>query len=197
MKIKKGHWILVFVFLVFFHLSPGVAKAYEPVFNRTLGGSVFGSIQLVDTTPLVDPGIGGGAFFDYRFNHRYSIALEAFVILQDGRGTSAGEGSLNFFGMPTSTIKMYFLNNTTVIDPYFGIGLGLYMLTEGSISNNTFGIGIGAQIEVGVDFNVTDNLLFSVGGAYRSVGLINSFSGPANASTFMPYTLFGRIGYRF
>lgn len=164
---------------------------------RTVGGTIFGSIQLVDTTPVLDPGIGGGFFFDYRFNERFSVALEAFAVTQDGDGRSRGEGDIEFLGIPTATLKLYFLNGTGKFDPYAGIGVGFYALTEGGISDQSFGVGLGAQVETGLDYLLTDTLLLSVGGTYRSVGLINSLSGAANATTYMPYTLFGRIGYKF
>ena len=186
--------VLTLILCSFFSFN---AHAYEPSFNRTVGGMVFGSVQLVDTLPIVAPGIGGGAFFDYRFNQRFSMQVESFVIFQDGERQSTAENSITFFAMPAGTLKIYPFKNTTRFDPYFGLGLGLYMLSEGGVSNSTFGVGLGAQIETGLDFNLTDNLLLGVGGTYRSVGLLNSFKGTANASTYMPYTLFGRIGYRF
>lgn len=187
---------LFFLSLLFLTIS-STSQAYEPTFARTLGGSIYGSFQLVDTLPIVDPGLGGGLFFDYRFNQRFAMELEAFVIFQDGDKASAGEGGISFYGIPTGTLKMYFLSNATKLDPYFGVGLGVYMLSEGGIDNNTFGVGLGAQIAVGLDYNLTDHLVLSAGGTYRSVGLINSLNGTSNASTYMPYTLFGRVGYRF
>lgn len=165
--------------------------------SRTLGGTIYGSVQLVDTLPTLDPGIGGGVFFDNRFNDRFSIAIEAFAITQDGDGASGAENSIEFLGIPTATIKLYLLGATSKFDPYIGIGIGVYALTEGSIDNSSFGLGIGAQIETGLDYVLTDTLALSVGGVYRSVGLLNSLSGTANATTYMPYTLFGRIGYKF
>ena len=190
--------LIIFVLLI---AVTGVAHANDgssvAAYNRTFGGTIFGSVQLADTFPLVDPGIGGGVFFDYRFNNRFSVALEAFGITQDGDRASQAEGSIEFLGIPTATVKLYFLGAQSKFDPYIGVGLGFYLLTEGDVENNSFGVGLGAQIETGIDYLVTDTLVFSVGGTYRSVGLLNSLSAPANASTYMPYTLFGRIGYKF
>lgn len=198
MDLKFFRPFFSFVAVFFLILSlPFSAHAYEPAYNRTVGGMIYGSVQLVDTLPIVDAGIGGGAFFDYRFNQRFSFQVESFIILQDGDRASLAEKGIEFFALPAGTLKIYPFKNTQRFDPYFGLGLGLYMLTEGDISNNTFGLGLGAQIETGVDINLADNLLLGVGGTYRSVGLLNSLSGTANASTYMPYTLFGRIGYRF
>lgn len=173
------------------------ADSSQVSYAKTIGGTIYGSIQLVDTTPVLDMGIGGGAFFDYRFNEKFSIMVEAFAITQDGSGRSSGEGSIEFMALPAITLKLYVLGNKKVIDPYIGMGTGFYLLTEGSNNNSTKGLGIGAQIEVGIDYSPAENLVFTAGGTYRSVGLINSLSGTANASTYMPYTLFGRIGYRF
>lgn len=166
-------------------------------FNRTVGASVFGSIQLVDTTPVVDPGVGGGLFFDYRFNQRFSLNLETFVTFQDGSGPSVGEGALMFFGVPTATLKIFLLKNPTKFDPYVGVGLGIYFVTEGNVANDSFGFGIGAQLAVGFDYYLSNRWSLGFEGTYRSIGLINKLSGTANATTFMPYTLLGRVGYHF
>lgn len=173
------------------------SNAFAQDYNKTIGGTVYGSIPLADTLPEVSMGIGGGMFFDYRFNERFSIMIESFFTTQDGKGRSNGEGSIEFMALPAVNFKLYLLNNSVSIDPYIGIGVGLYYMTEGNASNSTGGFGMGAQVEVGLEYHVAENLLASVGGTYRSIGLINSLSGPANATVFMPYTLFGRIGYRF
>ena len=181
---------------------PLTALAYEEEYetasyNRTVGGNVYGSIQLVDTLPIVQMGIGGGLYFDYRFNPKFSLMIETFFTFQDGKGVSAAENTITFLAIPAATFKIYFFQNLPQIDPYVGIGIGLYGLFEGDVANATQGYGIGAQIEVGLEYNIAANLVLGVGGTYRSVGLINSLTGTANASTYMPYTLFGRVGYRF
>lgn len=202
MKLKQ---LIIFTLALVFFSQTSFADDYESqpddggglIYSRTLGATVYGSFQLVNTPPDLDPGIGAGLFFDNRFNERFSIAIEAFGITQDGDGADSAEGSIEFFAIPTATIKLYPLNTTSKVDPYIGIGIGLYLLTEGNVNNDSFGIGLGAQIETGLDYLVTDTLTLSVGGVYRSVGLLNSLSGTANATTYMPYTLFGRIGYKF
>lgn len=192
-------FLIITLFVILFTSSAQADDYYTGVDekNKTIGGTIFGSIQLVDTTPVVDPGIGGGLFFDYRFNSRFSITLESFWITQDGTGRSQGEGSVEFLGIPTTTFKYYPIGNQYIVDPYFGIGIGFYALTEGKIKDNSFGMGLGAQIEIGMDYALTNQLSLGVGGTYRSIGMLNSLSGTANATTYMPYTLFGRIGYRF
>lgn len=185
--------LLAFLFIFCMVSASSFAQGY----NKTIGASVYGSIQLVDTLPVVDTGVGGGLFFDYRFNDRFSIMVESYFTSQSGTGRSNGEGNIIALAVPAVTLKLFILNNATTIDPYFGIGVGLYALTEGNASNNTGGFGLGAQIETGLEINIAENLMVGVGGTFRSVGLINSFSGNANATTYMPYTLFGRLGYRW
>lgn len=192
-----GHLKSKLTILFFIILLAAGSNVFAQDYNKTIGGTVYGSIPLVDTLPEVSLGIGGGMFFDYRFNERFSIMIESFFTTQDGNGRSNGEGSIEFMALPAVTFKMYVLNNAVNLDPYIGIGVGLYGMTEGSAANSTGGFGMGAQIEVGMEYHVAENLLAGVGGTYRSIGLINSLSGPANATVFMPYTLFGRIGYRF
>lgn len=176
--------------------APAVSFASSS-YNKTIGANVFGSISLVDTLPEVDLGIGGGAYFDYRLNQRYSLTLEAFAITQDGEGRSAGEGSIEFLGIPTVTFKIYLLAGDSKFDPYAGIGVGFYFITEGTASNNTGGGGLGAQVEVGFDYYLSDRFSIGVGGTFRSIGIINSLGGTANATTYMPYTLLGKLGYHF
>jgi len=191
---RKSLLLLVFSVLLIFPLT---SYAYDGYSNKTIGVNVYGSVPLVDTNPILELGIGGGMFFDYRFNERFGIQLESFFTTQDGKGTSAAEGSIEFVAIPAATFKIFILSELERIDPYFGVGIGFYWLTEGSIANNSAGFGLGAQIEVGLEFLVAQNLMMGVGGTYRSVGLINTLSGTANATTYMPYTLFGRIGYKF
>jgi opacity protein-like surface antigen len=191
----KSFFYLILLFLVTISTT---SHAYNSSgYSRTVGGMVLGSVQLIDTVPVVDLGIGGGMYFDYRFNERFSIELNAFFTTQNGRGQSAAEGSIEFLAIPTTTFKVYILSQESRFDPYIGIGVGFYSLLEGSVENSSKGFGIGAQIEVGLDYYVTDNLVMGVGGTYRTAGLINQLSGTANATTYIPYTLFGKIGYRF
>ncbi len=185
------------LFVFFALLSTTISAAsFAQEFSRTVGGNIYGSVQLVDTLPELDPGIGGGMFFDYRFNEHYSIMLEAFFTTQDGSGRSTGEGDIIALAVPATTFKIYLLNSEK-LDGYIGVGVGIYGLTEGSLANTTSGWGLGAQFETGLEYDVTSNLMAGVGGTFRSVGLINTFSGASNATTYMPFTLFGRIGYRF
>lgn len=183
--------------IVFSFITTSAHAVDYMAFNKTVGGNIYGSFQLADTLPVVDAGIGGGVFFDYRFNERFSFMVESVLTFQDGKGRSAGDGGINFFGIPALTFKIYVVGAKYRFDPYVGLGIGLYGLTEGSTENNTGGMGLGAQIEFGTDYLLTDNFLLGAGATFRSVGIINTLSGTSNATAYVPVTLFGRIGYRF
>jgi outer membrane protein W len=185
-------------FLCAFFFITTSAKAFDYMaFNKTVGGNLYGSFQMADTLPVVDFGFGGGIFFDYRFNERFSFMIESVLTFQDGKDRSNGEGSIVFYGVPAFTFKCYVAGGKYRLDPYIGIGVGLYGLTEGSTDNNTGGLGLGAQIELGGDYLLSDNFLVGAGLTFREVGIINSLSGNANATAYMPLMIFGRIGYRF
>lgn len=194
---KKQRLIFLLALLFSSLLSSQVLAYNSSSYNKTIGGMILGNIQLIDSAPNLDLGIGGGMYFDYRFNEKFSITLDAFFTTQDGDGANAAEGSIEFLGIPTSTFKLYLLGSEARWDPYFGIGVGFYALTEGDVNNATDGYGMGAQVEVGFDYYLTDNLALGTGGTFRTAGLINSLSGNGNATAYIPYTLFGRIGYRF
>ncbi len=196
MKIQQFFCVLLFLFITLLAKN-SFADEYGVNNPNTVGLSIYGNFQLVDTLPNLDPGIGGGFYWDYRFNDRFSFQLEAFAITQNGEDVSSGEDHIEFFGFPISLFKLYVLEKKYRFDPYIGTGVGLYWLTEGDIENDTGGLGLGAQIETACDYNIEENLVATIGGTYRSVGLINSLEGTAVASTFMSYTFFGRIGYRF
>ncbi len=181
----------------FFFLSTTAMAFDYMAFNKTVGGNLYGSFQMADTLPVVDFGFGGGIFFDYRFNERFSFMIESVLTFQDGKDRSNGEGSIVFYGVPAFTFKCYVAGGKYRTDPYIGIGVGLYGLTEGSADNNTGGLGLGAQVELGGDYLLTDNFLVGTGATFRSVGIINNLSGNSNATAYVPLTLFGRIGYRF
>lgn len=157
-----------------------------------------GNIQLLNSIPQFDPGPGGGAYFDYRFNQRFSVTLDAWATTHKGDGPSAGD-DFEILGIPTFTIKLYLIDDeASRWDPYAGIGIGAYATTEGDIPNGTNGVGLGAQIDVGVDYHVSD--VFSVGfsGIFRSAAIITSLAASGNnALALIPYSLVGRIGFHF
>lgn len=166
--------------------------------NKTIGVMAMGNIQLVNSTPQLDPGPGGGVFFDYRFNQRFSVTVDAWATTQEGTGASSGEGSIELLGLPTFTIKLYFLDDeSSKWDPYAGIGVGAYATTEGNIPNGTNGVGLGSQLEVGTDYHISDIFSLGFAGVFRSAALITSLGQNNRAIAVIPYTLEGKVGFHF
>jgi len=167
--------------------------------NLTIGLMGMGNIQLLNTIPEFDPGPGGGVYFDYRFNQRFSIQIDAWATTHDGTGPSRGDNGIELIGIPTFTIKVYFMDDeTSRWDPYAGIGIGIFATSEGTIENGTNGLGLGGQIDVGFDYYLSD--LFSLGfsGVFRSAGIITSLSNSGNnATAIIPFSLIGRLGFHF
>lgn len=184
--------------LLFFLAFPILRVSHaKPNRNATIGVFALGNIQLLNTIPEFSPGPGGGAFFDYRFNQRFSVTVDAWASVHDGSGPSTGDNNFVLMGIPTFTIKMYLLDSeTSRFDPYAGLGIGAYAMTEGSVANGTNGLGLGAQIDVGFDYHLSE--LFSVGfsGVFRSAGVITSLSNTNNnANAVIPYSLIARLGF--
>lgn len=176
--------------------SPTQARSSK---NRTIGIMGMGNIQLLNTIPQFDPGPGGGAYFDYRFNQRFSITVDAWATTHQGSGPSAAENGIEFLGIPTFTIKLYFMDNeSSRWDPYAGLGIGAYAISEGSVENGTNGVGLGAQIDVGLDYYFSD--IFSAGfsGVYRSAGIVSNLNSSGNnAVAIIPFTVAARLGFHF
>lgn len=191
---NKTTLILAFLFLTLFTL-PSFARSTK---QRTIGLMGMGNIQLLDTLPEIDPGPGGGVYFDYRFNQRFSIQVDAWATTHTATGRSSGDGSIEFLGIPTFTIKLYFMDDeNSRWDPFAGIGIGVYALSEGFIEDGTNGVGLGAHIDVGFDYYLSD--IFSVGfsGVFRSTAIITSIGNNSNATAVLPYSLIGRAGFHF
>lgn len=191
---KKIFFLLPFLLLFF----PPLTEA-RPAKNRTIGLLGIGNIQLLNSIPQLDPGPGGGAYFDYRFNQRFSITLDAWATTQNGNGPSSGEGDIELLGIPTFTIKLYLSNDeSSRFDPFAGIGIGAYALTEGSISNGTSGVGLGAHIDVGFDYHFNDLITAGFSGIFRSTALITNLNSSGNnALAMIPFSLVTRVGFHF
>lgn len=182
--------------LVFCSITLSIHAQERP--SKTVGASFYGSFQLFDTTPSLDFGLGGGVFFDYRMNERFSFTLESFFSSHNASGRSNAENRVSLIALPTATFKFYFLNNTeSRFDPYVGLGVGLYYLTEGDVANETGGLGLGAQIELGSNFYLSDRWSLGAAATFRSIAIINDLSGPVSASAHVPLSLQARVGYHF
>ncbi|MBI2339448.1 MAG: outer membrane beta-barrel protein [Deltaproteobacteria bacterium] len=188
------------VFLTVFGLafgSPAFARSSK---NMTIGIMGMGNIQLIDTIPDIEVGPGGGVYFDYRFNQRFSISIDAWATTHGGEGPSEGDEGIEMLGIPTFTIKLYFMDEgESKWDPYAGLGLGVFALSEGSVENGTNGVGLGGQLEVGFDYYFTDIISAGFAGVFRSAAIINSLSntGGSNSSGMIPYSLVAKLGFHF
>ncbi|MDO8518670.1 MAG: outer membrane beta-barrel protein [Deltaproteobacteria bacterium] len=190
---KKISFLLLSLFLF-----PQITQA-RPSKSRTLGIMGMGNIQLLNTAPQLDPGPGGGAFFDYRFNQRFSVTIDAWATTHDGDGPSEAEDSIQILGIPTFTIKLYLSDNESArFDPYAGIGIGAYATTEGSVANGTNGVGLGAHIDTGFDYHISEVISAGFSGIFRSTALITNLNSSGNnALALIPYSLVGRVGFHF
>lgn len=185
--------LFIFIFILF--LSPlSFARSSK---KMTLGIMGMGNIQLVDTKTDLDPGPGGGVFFDYRFNQRFSITVDIWATTHDGTGRSDGDDSIQILGIPTMAIKLYFIDDeSSRWDPYAGIGIGAYATTEGSVPNGSNGVGLGGRIDVGFDYHFSEILSAGFAGVFHSAGIITSLDGGATSSqAIIPFSLIARLGF--
>lgn len=190
---------MILFLLAVLAMSPGNAQARSSK-NMTIGILGMGNIQLLDTIPELEIGPGGGVYFDYRFNQRFSITIDAWATTHGGEGPSSADNGIEFMGIPTFTIKLYFMDDeTSKWDPFAGLGIGVFALSEGTIENGTNGVGLGGQLEVGFDYYFSDVISAGFSGVFRSTGIINSLSntGGSNATAIIPFSLVGRVGFHF
>jgi outer membrane protein W len=160
----------------------------------SVGAQVIGNFFLTDGTPDLDPGIGGGLYFDYRFNQRWSIETDLFVSFHDGTGVSAGDNNQMLLGVPTVELKFYLRGKENSIDPYLLAGLGVYVLTEGSIGNNSSGVGLGGNFGMGVDFYVLDSFSLGLAAKFRPIALIQ---GNNQSTGLINLGILGNLAWHF
>ena len=98
------------IFLVILFLLASSTSFARPAKDITLGLMGMGNIQLVETKTNLDPGPGGGVYFDYRFNQRFSMTVDMWATTHDGTGRSDDDNSIQILGIPTATIKLYLLD---------------------------------------------------------------------------------------
>lgn len=193
---KKIFFLPLFGFLIFSFIPFAFARSSKTL---TLGPIAIGNIQLLNTFPQFDPGPGGGVYFDYRFNQRFSLTIDAWATVHQGSGISDGDNDIVIMGLPTATLKLYLLDDeASKWDPYLGVGLGAYATTEGSLADGTNGVGLGAQIDVGIDYHFTDVISVGFDGIFRSMSIITSLSNSGNnALALIPYSLVAKVGFHF
>src|SRR3990167_5412501 len=103
----KKSFSFLLLFICFLATSPSVEARSSK--NMTIGILAMGNFQLIDTQPEFDPGPGGGIYFDYRFNQRFSIQIDAWATNHSGNNNFDGD-SFEILGIPTFTIKLYFMD---------------------------------------------------------------------------------------
>jgi outer membrane protein W len=165
--------------------------------NFSVGGGPVGNVFIVDSNPDLNPGAGGYLFFDYRWSPQFSTQFGFMISDQDGTGISKGDDDILLMGFPTFDLKFYMLSNPSRWDPYALIGMGIYILTEGSVSNGTKAVGIGANLGLGFDYYVSEKLSLGLGAIFRSIGLIDSTNSTNNGTALFPFTMLGNIAYHF
>lgn len=188
---KTAGWIFLIAILALF------SKTAEARQGFAVGVGPVGNIFLIDTLPIMDPGLGGHVFFQYRFQEQLAFETTFMMTTQDGNDTVSSEGGILFLGMPTVDIKYYFLKNDPKFDPFVSTGLGLYWLTEGKLSNNTGGFGLGSQLGLGFDYYVTDTISVGFQGTFRPIALITNLGTPSGSTAIFPYSLMGNVAFHF
>lgn len=172
-------------------LAAPTARARE---GFSVGAQGLGNFFLTNSRPDLKIGPGGGLFFDYRFNQRWSIETDIFVSFHDGGGASTGDNGMLLLGVPTVELKFYPRSQEGTVEPYLFAGLGIYVLTEGDISNNSGGVGVGGNLGAGVDFYVLDRLSLGLAFKFRPIALIQ---GGNNSAALINLGLVGNIAWHF
>jgi hypothetical protein len=191
-KIMTGLAIFCFILFLSAKLRAGTAAG-----NYTVGIGPVGNLFVVDSNPELDPGVGGYLFFDYRWSPQFSTQISVLVTTEDGTGISNGDNGIEFLGIPTFDLKFYILSRESRWDPYGLIGVGVYAVSEGSVDNGTFALGIGADLGIGCDFYISERFSFGLTTIFRSIGLIDSVSGPQNGKALFPLSLMGNFAYHW
>jgi len=163
----------------------------------SVGIGPVGNIYLIDTIPVMDPGIGGFTYFQYRFAEQMAFQAGFLIARQSGTNVSAGDNGMLFLGMPTLDLKYFFLSGEPRFDPFASLGTGLYFLTEGSVSNGTGGVGVGTNLGVGFDYYFTDVISAGFEGVFRTIGIISNFGTPSTSTAIFPYSLMANVAFHF
>lgn len=192
MKRLQIKWIGAAIWLALLGLFPASPAQARQGFS--IGAQGMGNFFLTNGRPDLKIGPGGGLFFDYRFNQRWSIETDLFVSFHDGGGASTGDNNMLLLGVPTVELKFYPRSQEGTVEPYLFAGLGIYVLTEGSISNNSGGVGVGGNLGAGADFYVTDRLSLGLAVKFRPIALIQ---GGNNSAALIDLGLVGNFAWHF
>lgn len=183
---------------ILFSLAALSALAFSSQAQAREGWSVglqgMGNFFLTDSDPDLKVGPGGGIAVDYRFNQRWSIEADLFVSFHDGGGISSGDNGMLLLGVPTVELKFYPRSQESTVEPYVFAGLGIYVLTEGDIDDNSGGVGVGGNLGAGVDFYVVNRLSLGFAVKFRPIALIQ---GGNNSAALIDLGLVGNIAWHF
>ena len=177
--------------------ATGASAQTSAAGNFSVGLGPVGNVYVVDSNPDLDPGVGGYVYFDYRWSPQFSTQVSVIVTTQDGTGISAGDGGIEFLGIPTFDLKFYLFNEPSRWDPYGLIGVGIFAVTEGSVNNGTWALGVGADLGLGTDFYITEKWSVGLQFVFRSIGLIDSTGGGNNSTALFPFSMMGNVAYHF
>src|SRR3989344_7508597 len=87
----------------------------------SIGMGPVGNIYLIDTTPVMDPGVGGFMFFQYRFQEQIAFETSFLMTSQDGDTDGSGpndDTGILFLGMPVFDVKFFLGRDDPKWDPY-------------------------------------------------------------------------------
>ncbi|OGQ21736.1 MAG: hypothetical protein A3I05_09450 [Deltaproteobacteria bacterium RIFCSPLOWO2_02_FULL_44_10] len=191
---NKKRFEIIFTLFLFSFLFSSRAEA---VGNFSVGLGPVGNIYAVDARPQLDPGVGGQLYFDYRWSPQFSTQFGVMVTTQDGTGADNGDNGIEFLGIPTFDVKIYFLSNESRFDPYGLLGIGVYAVSEGSRSNGTVAVGVGANAGIGVDYYVTEHISLGLSMVFRSIALIDSTGSRDNGASLFPVSLSGLAAWHW
>lgn len=156
----------------------------------------------------VDPHVTGTLEIGYSFTKNFSIGFTGGFppsIDIDGKGTAAAFGKLGevTYG-PTALTAQYTFTNFGAIQPYVGVGpmfMFLFENKDSALTNLKVDPAIGAVVQAGIDFNVTDRwgLYVDVKKAYLRTSNTGSLGGmPISADVKLdPFVVGGGIKFRF
>lgn len=192
MKLKTLFICLLVVIVSLFSSLEAFARR-----GFSLGLGPVGNIYVIDTIPIMDPGIGGYTFFRYRFAEQLAFQTGFLITTQDGKNVSSGDNGILFLGMPTLDLKLFLRGGEPRFDPFVSLGTGLYILTEGSNGNDTGGIGVGTNIGIGFDYYLTRVISVGFEGVFRTIGIISDFGTPSRSAAIFPYSLMGNVAFHF
>ncbi len=164
--------------------------------NMSVGVGPSGHFYFVNGNPALSTGLGGHIFFDYRWAPQISTQFSVNVTTQDGKRANSGDNDLLLFSIPTVDFKYYFLKSGGRFDPYGLLGVGFFLISEGSRSDGTFAVGFGADAGAGIDFYLTPTLSTNLAAVFHSIGMIGALKGD-NGSGLFPFATTGSLAFHF